>query len=152
MKENEEHEMADITVADIKALRDATGAGMMDAKRALEDSGGDPDEAGCKEGEYQLTTGWISEDRRANLNAVNEEDADQDRSYRTAGDAKRQQRNHAWSRHRIICRFRCGNPFNDTRTPLLGLFRSALFFAVGNKTRNRRTEPRHHADNRPNHR
>lgn len=37
--------MADITVADIKALRDATGAGMMDAKRALEESGGDPEEA-----------------------------------------------------------------------------------------------------------
>ena len=27
--------MADITVADIKALRDATGAGMMDAKKAV---------------------------------------------------------------------------------------------------------------------
>jgi elongation factor Ts len=32
----------DITTADITALRKATGAGMMDAKRALEDAGGDP--------------------------------------------------------------------------------------------------------------
>lgn len=33
--------MADITAKDVKVLRDATGAGMMDAKRALVDSGGD---------------------------------------------------------------------------------------------------------------
>lgn len=32
-----------ITAADIKALRDRTGAGMMDCKRALEDAGGDMD-------------------------------------------------------------------------------------------------------------
>ena len=31
--------MADISVADIKALRDATGVGMMDAKKALADAG-----------------------------------------------------------------------------------------------------------------
>ncbi len=37
--------MADITVADIKALRDATGAGMMDAKKALTEANGDPEEA-----------------------------------------------------------------------------------------------------------
>lgn len=37
--------MADITVADIKALRDATGAGMMDAKKALIEANGDPEEA-----------------------------------------------------------------------------------------------------------
>lgn len=34
-----------ITAADVKALRDMTGAGMMDCKRALEDSGGDVDAA-----------------------------------------------------------------------------------------------------------
>ena len=34
--------MADISVADIKALRDATGAGMMDAKKALVDADGAP--------------------------------------------------------------------------------------------------------------
>lgn len=37
--------MADISVADIKALRDATGAGMMDAKKALTEASGDMDEA-----------------------------------------------------------------------------------------------------------
>ena len=37
--------MADISVADIKALRDATGAGMMDAKKALVDADGDPEGA-----------------------------------------------------------------------------------------------------------
>ena len=37
--------MADVTVADIKALRDATGAGMMDAKKALEESDGDAEAA-----------------------------------------------------------------------------------------------------------
>ena len=33
--------MADFTVADIKALREKTGAGMMDAKKALTEAGGD---------------------------------------------------------------------------------------------------------------
>lgn len=37
--------MADISVSDIKALRDATGAGMMDAKKALTEAGGDMEEA-----------------------------------------------------------------------------------------------------------
>jgi elongation factor Ts len=38
--------MANITAADVKKLRDLTGAGMMDAKRALEESDGDFDKAG----------------------------------------------------------------------------------------------------------
>ena len=33
------------SAADVKALREATGAGMMDCKAALEESGGDMDEA-----------------------------------------------------------------------------------------------------------
>ncbi len=33
--------MADFTARDVQALRQATGAGMMDAKRALEETGGD---------------------------------------------------------------------------------------------------------------
>ncbi|MGH3600565.1 MAG: translation elongation factor Ts, partial [Pseudonocardiaceae bacterium] len=33
--------MAEFTAKDVKALRDATGAGMMDAKRALEENDGD---------------------------------------------------------------------------------------------------------------
>ncbi len=37
--------MPNITAADVKRLRDATGAGMMDAKKALEGAGGDFDEA-----------------------------------------------------------------------------------------------------------
>ncbi len=37
--------MPDISVADIKALRDATGAGMMDAKKALTEADGDAEEA-----------------------------------------------------------------------------------------------------------
>jgi elongation factor Ts len=35
----------EISAKDVKALRDATGAGMMDAKKALVESGGDPDKA-----------------------------------------------------------------------------------------------------------
>ena len=37
--------MAQISAADVKRLRDATGAGMMDSKRALEEAGGDFDRA-----------------------------------------------------------------------------------------------------------
>lgn len=43
--------MADFTAQDVKALRDATGAGMMDAKRALTESGGDSEAA----------TNWLRE-------------------------------------------------------------------------------------------
>jgi elongation factor Ts len=37
--------MSDITAADVKALRERTGAGMMDCKRALTESGGDAEKA-----------------------------------------------------------------------------------------------------------
>jgi elongation factor Ts len=37
--------MATITAQEVKALRDRTGAGMMDAKRALEEAAGDADKA-----------------------------------------------------------------------------------------------------------
>jgi elongation factor Ts len=37
--------MADISAREVKALRDATGAGMMDAKRALVETGGDAEKA-----------------------------------------------------------------------------------------------------------
>ena len=37
--------MADIAAKDVKALRDATGAGMMDAKKALQETDGDVDAA-----------------------------------------------------------------------------------------------------------
>jgi elongation factor Ts len=37
--------MPNVTAAEVKRLRDATGAGMMDAKKALEETGGDFDQA-----------------------------------------------------------------------------------------------------------
>lgn len=37
--------MSDFTAKDVKALRDATGAGMMDAKKALSEAGGDAEAA-----------------------------------------------------------------------------------------------------------
>jgi elongation factor Ts len=37
--------MADVSAKDVKALRDRTGAGMMDCKRALEEAGGEMDRA-----------------------------------------------------------------------------------------------------------
>src|SRR2546421_3480616 len=37
--------MSNFTAADVKKLRDLTGAGMMDCKKALEESGGDFDKA-----------------------------------------------------------------------------------------------------------
>lgn len=37
--------MANYTAADIKALRERTGAGMMDVKKALDEANGDPDKA-----------------------------------------------------------------------------------------------------------
>ena len=37
--------MAEITTAKIKGLREKTGAGMMDAKKALTEAGGDMDAA-----------------------------------------------------------------------------------------------------------
>ena len=43
--------MADFTAQDVKALRDSTGAGMMDAKRALTETGGDSEAA----------TNWLRE-------------------------------------------------------------------------------------------
>ena len=43
--------MANFTAADIKALREATGAGMMDAKKALTENGGD----------FEAATKWLRE-------------------------------------------------------------------------------------------
>ena len=36
---------ASVSAADVKALRDRTGAGMMDCKAALEEAGGDTEKA-----------------------------------------------------------------------------------------------------------
>ncbi|MDT4920328.1 MAG: elongation factor Ts, partial [Pseudonocardiales bacterium] len=37
--------MANVSAAEVKKLRDATGAGMMDSKKALEEADGDFDRA-----------------------------------------------------------------------------------------------------------
>ncbi len=37
--------MSNFTAADVKKLRDLTGAGMLDCKKALEEAGGDLDKA-----------------------------------------------------------------------------------------------------------
>jgi elongation factor Ts len=60
-----------ISAADVKALRERTGAGMMECKRALEESGGDPEKAveilrvkgqakAAKRGEREAAEGVIS--------------------------------------------------------------------------------------------
>ena len=60
-----------VTATDVKALRDRTGAGMMDAKRALEEANGDPEKAheilrvkgqakAAKRGEREAGEGVIS--------------------------------------------------------------------------------------------
>ena len=44
-EQEHEHQMADITAEAVKRLRELTGAGMMDCKRALTEAGGDLDKA-----------------------------------------------------------------------------------------------------------
>ena len=62
--------MAEITAQAVKALRDATGAGMMDAKRALVAADGDPDSAVRILREKGLTKVATLEDRENNQGAV----------------------------------------------------------------------------------
>jgi len=62
--------MAEFGAKDVKALRDATGAGMMDAKRALEENNGDMDAAGkwlCEQG---ITKSAARSDRDNSQGAV----------------------------------------------------------------------------------
>jgi elongation factor Ts len=69
--------MAAPTATDVKALRDQTGAGMMDCKRALEEAGGDFDKAvellrvrgqaqAAKRGEREASEGVIADYVHAN--------------------------------------------------------------------------------------
>ena len=63
--------MAEFGAKDVKALRDATGAGMMDAKRALEQNGGDAEAAAKWLREQGIVksaarSGWPSSVRRTN--------------------------------------------------------------------------------------
>ncbi len=62
--------MADFTAQDVKALRDATGAGMMDAKRALTETGGDPAAATAWLRERGLGKAAERSDREASEGAV----------------------------------------------------------------------------------
>ena len=58
--------MATVSAAEVKKLRDATGAGMMDSKKALEEAAGDFDKAdgvvadqGCQEsGQARRADRW----------------------------------------------------------------------------------------------
>ncbi len=62
--------MAEITAQAVKALRDATGAGMMDAKKALVEAEGDRDKAAQILREKGLTKVATLEDRENNQGAV----------------------------------------------------------------------------------
>lgn len=62
--------MADFTAADVKALRDATGAGMMDAKKALVEAEGDRDAAAQILREKGLSKVATLEDRENNQGAI----------------------------------------------------------------------------------
>jgi len=62
--------MADFTAKDVKALRDATGAGMMDAKKALTECGGDAEAATQLLREKGLSKAAKRADRDASDGAV----------------------------------------------------------------------------------
>jgi elongation factor Ts len=62
--------MAEITAAAVKALRDATGAGMMDAKKALVEADGDRDAAAQILRQKGLSKVATLEDRENNQGAV----------------------------------------------------------------------------------
>ena len=55
--------MADFTAKDVQALRQSTGAGMMDAKKALSENGGDPEAAAKWLREKGLAKAGAREDR-----------------------------------------------------------------------------------------
>ena len=62
--------MADITAQDVKALRDATGAGMKDAKNALVEADGDRDKAAQILRQKGLSKVATLEDRENNQGTV----------------------------------------------------------------------------------
>jgi elongation factor Ts len=62
--------MADISAKDVKALRDATGAGMMDCKKALTDAEGDMERAAQLLRQKGLSKVATLEDRENNQGAV----------------------------------------------------------------------------------
>ena len=62
--------MAEVTTALIKELREATGAGVMDAKRALEESGGDMGKATTLIREKGMASAAKRSDRETNQGVV----------------------------------------------------------------------------------
>lgn len=62
--------MAEITAAEVKSLRDATGAGMMDAKKALVEADGDRQKAARILRQKGLSKAATLEDRENNQGAV----------------------------------------------------------------------------------
>src|SRR5215203_819462 len=62
--------MADFTAKDVKALRDATGAGMMDAKKALTEADGDMEAAVQLLRERGLAKAADRSDRENNEGAI----------------------------------------------------------------------------------
>ena len=62
--------MADFTAKDVQSLRRATGAGMLDSKRALEETGGDMDKAKTWLREQGLAGAAKRSDREATQGAV----------------------------------------------------------------------------------
>ncbi|MEX0767635.1 MAG: translation elongation factor Ts, partial [Microthrixaceae bacterium] len=62
--------MAAITAADVKSLRDATGAGMMDAKKALVEADGDREKAAGILRQKGLSKVATLEDRENNQGAI----------------------------------------------------------------------------------
>ena len=62
--------MAEFTAKDVQALRQATGAGMMDAKRALQENGGDPEKAATWLREKGLSQAAKRSDRESSQGAV----------------------------------------------------------------------------------
>jgi elongation factor Ts len=62
--------MPEFTAKDVQALRQATGAGMMDAKKALEEAGGDAEEAKKRLREKGLAKTAGREDRSSTEGAV----------------------------------------------------------------------------------
>ena len=62
--------MADFTAKDVQALRRATGAGMLDSKRALQETGGDMEKARQWLREQGLAGAAKRSDREASQGAV----------------------------------------------------------------------------------
>ena len=88
--------MPEFTAKDVKALRDSTGAGMMDAKRALEANDGDMEAASKWLREQGIVKSAARTDRENTQGAV---------AVATGGRSERGRR--AQVRNRLHCEERC---------------------------------------------